>query len=126
MQDNSGLNILNEHNISKLLFTIPGSDINVYLGLFSLLYSVNIYFYVQIISGIEQKLNVEKELCDLKDKKLPINLNRTLINYEKNEYLKKQLGSDIHQHYGAFYNFEYTDFMTQVDDWELNRYLFNI
>jgi glutamine synthetase len=41
-------------------------------------------------------------------------------------YLKSFLGDDLHQHFTAFFNLEYTEFMNQVDEWELNRYLYNI
>ena len=40
MQEDRGLNIINENNESKILFKIPGADTNPYLTVFSLLTSV--------------------------------------------------------------------------------------
>jgi len=40
--------------------------------------------------------------------------------------MKNVLGNVIHEHLGVFYSYEYAEFMNQVDEWELDRYLFNI
>jgi len=54
MQEDNGLNIINEDKTAKLLFKLPGSDANPYLTLFSLLTSViisinYIYFIFRLI-----------------------------------------------------------------------------
>lgn len=76
--------------------------------------------------GIVNKHTYNQTLEAIKTQTLPINLHAAFNRYDDNEYLKNLLGKDIHQHFGAFYNFEFTEYMNQVDDWELNRYLFNI
>ncbi len=45
MQENCGLNIVKENDENKLFFRLPGSDINPYLGVFSIISSVKIIFY---------------------------------------------------------------------------------
>ena len=65
-------------------------------------------------------------LKTIENEELPINLNEANNRFQKNEYMKNLLGEVLHQHLWAFYNLEYTEFMNQVDEWELNRYLFNI
>ena len=69
---------------------------------------------------------MKNTLENIRNDRLPINLNEALIKFGKNNFMKNCLGEKIHQHYFSFFNFEYTDFMTQVDEWELNRYLYNI
>jgi hypothetical protein len=43
MQDDTGVSIIIEDGIPKLLFKIPASDVNPYLCLFSALTSVNCF-----------------------------------------------------------------------------------
>lgn len=57
---------------------------------------------------------------------IPINLCESIESFYNNKFMKNLLGDDLHQHFFAFYNLEYTEFMNQVDEWELNRYLYNI
>lgn len=76
--------------------------------------------------GIENKLSLEDSLKYLSHNKLPVNLYSSLQNYEKSEVMKNVLGNIIHEHLGVFYSYEYAEFMNQVDEWELDRYLFNI
>jgi hypothetical protein len=45
MQDDMGLNIIIEDGIPKLLFKIPGSDVNPYLCIFSALSSVGLFLF---------------------------------------------------------------------------------
>lgn len=77
-------------------------------------------------SGITNKTNLEDALSESSRKALPLNLNKSVSLYEKNEFMKEVLGEEIHYHYGAFYNFEFSEYMNQVDDWERNRYLYQI
>jgi glutamine synthetase len=65
-------------------------------------------------------------LTELNSKALPLNLNKSVTLYEKNEFIKEILGEEIHYHFGAFYSFEFAEYMNQVDDWERNRYLYQI
>jgi glutamine synthetase len=118
MQDTMGVNILTENNTNKILFKIPGSDTNIYLALYSLLNSIK--------AGIQNQTKLTTTLSELQDKSLPINLHAANRQFWKNEFMKGLLTEPIHQHYNAFYNFEYSEYMNQVDDWELHRYLLNI
>jgi glutamine synthetase len=43
MQDDCGVNIIEEKNIQKILFTLTGSDVNPYFALFGLLTSVSFF-----------------------------------------------------------------------------------
>jgi glutamine synthetase len=65
-------------------------------------------------------------LKDVNGKYLPINLNAANRQFLKNDFMRSLLSDDILQHYGAFFNFEFSEYMNQVDEWELNRYLLNI
>jgi glutamine synthetase len=65
-------------------------------------------------------------LSDIKDKKLPINLNYANNQFGKNDFMRNLLGDIIHHDFNLFYGFEFTSYMNQVDEWELNRYLLNI
>lgn len=44
MQENCGLNLIKENNDNKILFKVPGADINPYLTTFALIESVNLFF----------------------------------------------------------------------------------
>jgi len=77
-------------------------------------------------SGVKSKISVEDASNELNTKVLPLNLNKSVMSYENNSYLKEILGEEIHFHYGAFYNFEFAEYMNQVDDWERNRYFYQI
>ncbi len=65
-------------------------------------------------------------MTSIRDQKLPINLNFANNQFAKNEFMKNLLGEVIHHDFNLFYGFEFTGYMNQVDDWELNRYLLNI
>jgi glutamine synthetase len=69
---------------------------------------------------------LKDSLKAIEEVEMPLNLNEAVNSLQANEYLKKLLGEEMHQHLWAFYNLEYTEFMNQIDEWELNRYLFNI
>jgi glutamine synthetase len=118
MQDTMGVNIITEKNVNKVLFKIPGADTNFYLSLYALLSSVK--------QGVQSQSKLQTVLQEVKEKSLPINLNSANRHFLKNDFMKDMLTEPIHQHYNAFYNFEYSEYMNQVDDWELHRYLLNI
>jgi glutamine synthetase len=77
-------------------------------------------------SGIINKLILNEEIEKVSNEKLPINLNRCISHYEKNEFIKELLGEEIHYHYASFYNFEYAQFNKEVDEWERERYFYQI
>ncbi len=76
--------------------------------------------------GLENKAALKESLQQINTSTLPVNLYSSLLKYEKSETAKNLLGNVIHEHLGVFYNYEYAEFMNHVDEWELNRYLFNI
>ena len=49
MQENCGLNIIQENGEKKLFFTLPGADVNPYLCAFSLLASVIFFLCLKFI-----------------------------------------------------------------------------
>jgi len=76
--------------------------------------------------GLENKINLKDSLKSISEEKLPTNLYSSILKYEKNETAKNLLGKAIHEHLGVFFNYEYSEYMNHVDEWELNRYLLNI
>lgn len=77
-------------------------------------------------SGFKNNLSLSNESSLIVNERLPINLNRSVSQFEKNEFIKELLGEDIHFHFGAFYNFEFTQFNSNVDEWERERYMYQI
>ncbi len=69
---------------------------------------------------------MDETLSHISKQSLPLNLNESIINFEDNKLMKSIMTDDIHKHYYSFFNFEYTEYMNQVDEWELNRYFYNI
>ncbi len=76
--------------------------------------------------GLENNYNLKNSLERIQSEQIPTNLFHSLSNFNSNKFMKSFLGDDLHQHLTAFFNLEYTEFMNQVDEWELNRYLYNI
>ena len=118
MNDSAGINIINDSNINKILFKLPGADSNMFLTVSSMINSLRL--------GLENKYNFKLIENELKDIKLPTNLNKANFNFENSDVAKLVLTEIIHSHYVNFYQYEFSEYMNQVDDWELNRYLFNI
>lgn len=77
-------------------------------------------------NGVKNNLSLSKEIAEISNEKLPINLNRSVCQFEKNEFIKELLGEEIHFHFGAFYNFEFAQFNNEVDEWERERYMYQI
>jgi glutamine synthetase len=77
-------------------------------------------------SGAINKSLLNNEINEISKEKLPINLNRCISLYEKNQFIKELLGEEIHYHYSAFYNFEYAEFNKEVNEWERERYFYQI
>lgn len=113
-----GINILKEKSESKVLFTLTGADTNPYLALMCVLESaLNGYLNKETIQNAEKKLS---------GKKLPLTLYNSIQNYEKSESAINTLGEKYHKHFKSFYTWEYTQYMNQVSNWELERYLYSV
>lgn len=113
-----GINIIKEKSESKVLFTLTGSDTNPYLALMSILNSA--------LNGLLSKDTIEKAEKKLHDKKLPLTLYNSIQNYEKSNEALNSLGEKFHKHFNSFYTWEYTQYMNQVSNWELERYLYSV
>ena len=77
-------------------------------------------------SGLKDNLSLSKEIAEISAERLPINLNRSVVQFEKNEFIKNLLGEEIHYHFGAFYQFEFSQFNNEVTEWERERYMYQI
>ena len=68
----------------------------------------------------------EEELKEAGVEKLPMNLMEACQEFEKDEYIKNVLGNDLVQKYTQAKKKEYEEYVTQVTEWELNKYLHRI
>ena len=68
----------------------------------------------------------EEELKEVGVEKLPMNLMEACQEFEKDEYIKNVLGNDLVQKYTQAKKKEYEEYVTQVTEWELNKYLHRI
>ena len=68
----------------------------------------------------------EVELKEAGVEKLPMNLMEACQEFEKDEYIKNVLGNDLVQKYTQAKKKEYEEYVTQVTEWELNKYLHRI
>lgn len=55
-----------------------------------------------------------------------MNLMEACQEFEKDEYIKNVLGNDLVQKYTQAKKKEYEEYVTQVTEWELNKYLHRI
>ena len=68
----------------------------------------------------------EEELKEAGVERLPMNLMEACQEFEKDEYIKNVLGNDLVQKYTQAKKKEYEEYVTQVTEWELNKYLHRI
>lgn len=90
------------------------------------------------LKGIEEKLELmpestndifemtEAELEAAGIKTLPGNLGEAINLFSKSETMKEILGDHIHTFYSENKKAEWADYLTDVSEWELNRYLSTI
>ena len=77
------------------------------------------------IQGIEDKTDPDVLLEQMQnlDKKLPNNLYEALYALKRDDFLKEILGEEFIRVYTAVKDEEWHDYMCQVSDWELEKYL---
>ena len=113
-----GINLIQEDGITKISFALPGADSNPYLILMSIIKSAQ--------NGLENKLDVSNIEKELDSKSLPMTLLQGVKHFEKSAFAKQILGEEYHDHYCNFYTYEFKQYMNQISNWEMERYLYAI
>lgn len=92
--------------------------------------SANPYIAVAIciaagLKGIEDKINPDElmEVYSKENKHLPENLKDAIDKMRDSEFVKEILGEEFVEIYCNVKEAEWKDYMIQVSDWEVNRYL---
>jgi glutamine synthetase len=80
------------------------------------------------MDGIEHKLSPGKELSSLNDptqesEYLPMTLREAIIELQKDDFVQQVLGEEFTGIYCEAKNREWTEYMNQVSDWEVETYL---
>jgi glutamine synthetase len=80
------------------------------------------------MDGIEHKLSPGKELSSLNDptqesEYLPMTLREAIIELQKDDFVQQVLGEEFAGIYCEAKNREWTEYMNQVSDWEVETYL---
>ena len=65
----------------------------------------------------------EQELAAMGVRRLPWTLGEAISAFEENEFLRKVLGSDVHDSYTALKREEWQEYNTVISEWEQARYL---
>ena len=115
-----GINKIKENDINKIGFALPGSDANPYLVLFALIESGKL--------GLNENLKSEEvsNIITKENNSFPTSLYKANKIFKNSKIAKEVLGDSFHDHFSAFYHFEYQNFNNQVSEWELERYLYSI
>lgn len=74
------------------------------------------------LDGIRKKINPD-EWCQKEQKSLPGNLKDAIRRFKEDDYMKKVLGNEFCDRYADIKSQEWDDYMLQVSDWEISRYL---
>jgi glutamine synthetase len=67
-----------------------------------------------------------RERSRFKIKSLPANLGEAINQLEKNPLMKEALGEHVFQQFIEAKRAEWSEYIAQVHDWELDRYLSNL
>jgi glutamine synthetase len=65
----------------------------------------------------------QREKRRLKIEELPANLSEAVQNFEKDKLMRESLGDHIFMHFISAKKMEWSDYISQVHQWELDRYL---
>ena len=74
------------------------------------------------LAGIKEQVNPGEENVPCSNL-LPGNLNEAISLFEENSLMKETFGEDFVKVYANIKKNEWNDYMMQVSDWEINRYL---
>lgn len=112
---------------TRLELRMPDPAANPYLAL-----------AVQLAAGIDGIKNemeapdpVDKNIFELtvrerrryKIKELPKDLGEAILEFKKSDLMKEALGDHVFEHFVAAKEQEWADYIAQVHDWEIERYL---
>jgi len=65
----------------------------------------------------------QREKRRLRIEELPANLSEAIQNLEKNKLMQEALGDHIFSHFINAKKMEWSDYISQVHQWEVDRYL---
>ena len=74
------------------------------------------------LAGMEEEMSVIEENVTCANR-LPENLNEAISLFENDELMKETFGEKFVKIYAEIKKNEWNDYMMQVSDWEMNRYL---
>lgn len=102
---------------TKIELRFPDPSANPYLAL-AVCFAAGYY-------GIEDKIDPDKFISELSEeqKKLPMNLKDALVEMKNSKFVREVLGDDFVDIYTSVKEKEWNEYMLQVSDWEVNRYL---
>lgn len=116
------VNLESNYEDTKIELRFPDGSSNPYLLIASCIAAG--------IDGVERGLEPGKELSDSMDpneiKYLPENLKDSIQLLENDKFIVEALGDEFVQIFAKIKNAEWKDYLREVTDWELNRYLFKI
>ena len=78
---------------------------------------------IDTVAEIKEKFSYQAELDAAGIKTLPGNLGEAIDLFAKSETMKEILGDHIHAFYSENKKAEWTDYIKDVSEWELDRYL---
>ena len=118
-----------EHDACRMLKLLSGGTHQVYTGVSIVLLDASgkagqVTFHEK--TDVTMRAMSEEELKEAGVEKLPMNLMEACQEFEKDEYIKNVLGNDLVQKYTQAKKKEYEEYVTQVTEWELNKYLHRI
>ena len=112
---------------TRLEFRMPDPACNPYLGLAVQLAAGLDGLEKEVDPGPPVETNVwelsEEERAEAGIRTLPANLGEAIGELEQDSVLKDALGEHIFEHFVEAKREEWSDYIAQVSDWELNRYL---
>lgn len=110
------------NNQIKLELRSPDSATNPYLCIAMLIYS--------ILDGIENNMELEDAINEnmysgknYNIKKLPDTLSEAIDEFEKSNFVKEKLGTQIFDEYIEAKKIEWNEFNNAITDWEIKKYL---
>lgn len=112
--EKSLIKFLKSFDEAKVELRFPDSAANPYLAL-----AVCI---VAGMDGVKNKINPDEVMAG-KTKKLPGNLDQAIKYLKKDKLICDTLGNDFVKIYETVKNAEWKEYMTQVSDWEIEKYL---